>query len=405
VIRPPAPSNSVGRFLTQPHVRSAVLLVGALHPPARSSPISSGLRGLRGGSVPGYLWRREKCLPEDLDRHEQANARKDADQRACSSLPMAGRGHNMSTQTAPWAGSAGGGQGCSLAGTGVDSAAEAVICSLWSSEALTPRTLAVRATRMEWFASFVRSQGVQHLDEVPPELVVAFIDSRRSSGARATDSERSTRLFSVRRLYREARMLGLAYSDPTVDISLPRLHHTSARPLTDEEIEVGRSFAIRDADTTPAVCWGLAETSARTSEIPCLRTSDLDLIAGSVWIHGGRSTDPRPGTLTPWGTIQLARRLRSIGPDEGPDALLIRDGGWRGREEAQNAATCVLRSVLKAAGLAARGVNPMSIAAWAGARALTSGASIEAVARMLGVRSLDQAAAMVRFDWRAEVAR
>lgn len=53
----------------------------------------------------------------------------------------------------------------------------------------------------------------------------------------------------------------------------------------------------------------------------------------------------------------------------------------------------------------APGVNPRSIPAWADAKAFAEGASIDAVARMLGVRNLDQAAALIGFDWRGEAPR
>ena len=37
----------------------------------------------------------------------------------------------------------------------------------------------------------------------------------------------------------------------------------------------------------------LGEATARTSEIPHLRTCDLDLPSGRVWIHGSSNTAPR----------------------------------------------------------------------------------------------------------------
>jgi hypothetical protein len=46
-------------------------------------------------------------------------------------------------------------------------------------------------------------------------------------------------------------------------------------------------------------------------------------------------------------------------------------------------------------------VRPVSVAAWAGARVLADTGRIEAAARALGCRSLDTAARLLRFDWRA----
>ena len=51
--------------------------------------------------------------------------------------------------------------------------------------------------------------------------------------------------------------------------------------------------------------------------------------------------------------------------------------------------------------LIASSVSP-SVAAWAGATAFRQGAQIDEVARMLGVRSLDQAARLIGWDWDRE---
>ena len=47
------------------------------------------------------------------------------------------------------------------------------------------------------------------------------------------------------------------------------------------------------------------------------------------------------------------------------------------------------------------GVRPNSIPAWRGAAELANGASIDEVAVLLGMRSLDRAATFIGFDWRA----
>ena len=47
-------------------------------------------------------------------------------------------------------------------------------------------------------------------------------------------------------------------------------------------------------------------------------------------------------------------------------------------------------------------VGPSSVAAWAAARAFREGASIDEVARMLGIRSLDRAARFIGWDWKQE---
>ena len=59
-------------------------------------------------------------------------------------------------------------------------------------------------------------------------------------------------------------------------------------------------------------------------------------------------------------------------------------------------------STLRQAGLAKRpGVRANSVPAWRGAKELADGASIDEVAVLLGMRSLDRTATFIGFDWRA----
>jgi hypothetical protein len=94
----------------------------------------------------------------------------------------------------------------------------------------------------------------------------------------------------------------------------------------------------------------LAEATARTSEIPHIRVSDLDLKAGTVFIHRGATTYPRPGRLTEWGITQLRRRVGTIGPDEGPDPIMMGEGRWDDPDEGRAAATMALVGILRARG-------------------------------------------------------
>ena len=61
-----------------------------------------------------------------------------------------------------------------------------------------------------------------------------------------------------------------------------------------------------------------------------------------------------------------------------------------------------LRETLVRAGLSGEpDVGPGSLAAWAGRRVMRETGRIEAVAVALGVRSLDRAALIIGWDWRA----
>jgi site-specific recombinase XerC len=206
---------------------------------------------------------------------------------------------------------------------------------------------------------------------------------------------------AVRLLSRVLRTVGVLEGDPTLDLVLPPRSSLVARPLTDDEIVVCRSFALRTLTETrqPAV-WALAEATARTSEIPCIRSRDLDFRSRRVWIHGGSKTEPRFGRITPWGVQQLERRvrhLREIG-SEADERLMYRAAGSAASAQASTARA--IRETLTRAGLDHEpDVRPVSVAAWAGRRILQDTRRIEAVARGLGVRSLDGAARIIGWDW------
>ncbi|MDP9342527.1 MAG: site-specific integrase [Actinomycetota bacterium] len=286
--------------------------------------------------------------------------------------------------------------------TGLTAAVQAVLASLAGTTTMQLGTLRGRTVRILSFASFAGAHGMRHLDQVTPEVAKGFIESRRASGAPASPSERLSRLSSLRLLYRVARELHLATSDPTLDIKHTPEGRVSTRPLTDAEVERARSHAVRPGETRRAVCWALAEAGARTPEISHLRLSDLDLEAGTVSIHGGTVSEPRTVRLTPWGVVQLRRRVRSVTEAEGPDPILMGEGRWDAPESGRTTASMVIGSTLREAGLFGPDVSPLSIPAWAGAKAMADGATIDAVARMLGVRSLDQAAAIIGFQWRED---
>jgi integrase/recombinase XerC len=168
--------------------------------------------------------------------------------------------------------------------------------------------------------------------------------------------------------------------------------------LTDDEVLLGRGAAQWSlSDTRRLAAWALAEATARTSELPHIQVSDLDLEAGRVFLHGGKRVGERWGALTSWGLEQLRVRLRVIGNE--PDLpILYRGSDPRGA--GQVAAATVLQDVLVRAGLAEEpDMRASSVAAWAGRRVLEETGRIDLAAQALGVRSLDRAARIIGWDW------
>ena len=197
-------------------------------------------------------------------------------------------------------------------------------------------------------------------------------------------------------------MLGASLEDPTQGVVLPPRSYLVLRPLTDDEVELCRSFARRDISATrePAA-WALSEASARCSELPSIRVGDIDVLEGSVFIAGGAKTASRYGELSDWGLVQVKRRLRALKAKD-PEALLL-GAATRNRASARASAYDAIRATLDRAGLGHEpDVRPNSVVAWRGASALASGASIDEVARMLGMRSLDAAASFIGWRWQGE---
>jgi integrase/recombinase XerC len=169
------------------------------------------------------------------------------------------------------------------------------------------------------------------------------------------------------------------------------------RPLTDDEVGLCRSCALTSlTQTRQPAAWALAESSARTSELPHITPPDLDVGAGRVWIRGGTRTTARWGALSAWGVVQLERRLRAMRDYNVPVVY----SGRRGGESGQSSSSMAICDTLARAGLGDEpDVRPLSIAAWAGVKIFEQTGQIDDVARRLGMRSLDRAALLIGWDW------
>jgi integrase/recombinase XerC len=204
----------------------------------------------------------------------------------------------------------------------------------------------------------------------------------------------------LRLLFRAARQAGLADGDPTLDIRLPPRSSLGTRPLTDDEVSLCRSVAQWSLNgSRRAAVWALAEATCRSSELPHITADDVDFDSGRVWIAGGKATDRREGQLTVWGLAHVRARAEEL--DE-PTLPLVYSGRSPSRS-GQVAGASALVDVLTRAGLHQEpDVRPGSVAAWAGRRVLDETGRIDLAAKALGVRSLDRAAGIIGWDWRAD---
>jgi site-specific recombinase XerD len=279
-----------------------------------------------------------------------------------------------------------------------------VLAQLAHGETLSEQSRGQMQCILSRFDAFLRvGCGMDRLDAVDAADVESFIRASRSRPSTAPSiATMHLRRSAVRLAFRIGRELGLVMGDPTLDLRLPPRSSLVARPLMDEEVALCRSSSLSSlTETRRPAAWALAEATARTSEISAIRACDVDLASRMVSIQGGAKTEPRSAPLSGWGALQIERRMRALGAAADTDVPLV--GSSRGSGESRQASSCIaISDVLTAAGLGGeRDVRPASVAAWAGATAFRDGASIEEVARMLGVRSLDAAARLIGFDWRS----
>lgn len=274
-----------------------------------------------------------------------------------------------------------------------------VISHLAELDAMAPVSLIRVADLIRGFTNYLAASGVESTGDMGEAHASAFVRSLTRSKTEPSLATMHLRRTALRILFREAKALGVLSVDLAGSISLPPRSYRDLRPLTDSEIDRCRSFAEHmEGETRYAVAWALAEATARVAELEAVRAKDLDLEHGRIWISGSTDTDARWCELTDWGIHQLRPVLMSRSKRP-PDRSLLMLGGTSRASVHE-----LVASTLRQAGLAKTlGVRPNSIPAWRGATELANGASIDEVAALLGMRSLDRAATLIGFDWRAQL--
>lgn len=278
---------------------------------------------------------------------------------------------------------------------------EPLLQMLRKSPDLSAQSQAKFLDLLDRFENFLSAgQGVASLAEVTRAHVEHFTNA--PAGDAPIEPAAATmhlRRSAVRLLFRLAREWGLEVGDPTLDVVLPARAPQQVRPLTDAEIVVCRAASLHTLiETRLPAAWALAEATARTSELPSILTSAVDLPSGTVWILGSSKTQPRRGSLSTWGIQQLSRRLERLASEGTEDASVIYEGDRCGAS-GQASASAAIAWTLRRAGLTADpAVRPASVAAWAGRRLMDEGLALEEVARRLGIRSLDRTASFIGLD-------
>jgi integrase/recombinase XerC len=276
--------------------------------------------------------------------------------------------------------------------------AEAILAHLTRTGELKRDTFLAYQEHITRFGAFLeRGRGIMDMNDIEEDDVRSFLSARPSDGRALTVSLPETRFRAVRKFFDVARDLRLTRWNPTEGMETPPRSHDQHRPLLDDEVMLCRSYSLGTlSELRRPIAWALGEATATTHEIGVITVGDVDADGVRVWLHGSSTRDERWGLLTEWGRHQMARRL-AMNP-EADEQLVV----WRTRPTAPRASSSqAILETLKAAHVYEPGVvNPRSLPAWAGRHAYDEGATIDAVALMLGMRSLDQTAAFIGFNWR-----
>jgi site-specific recombinase XerD len=283
------------------------------------------------------------------------------------------------------------------------------VYSVWDIAGLhTAQTLLRMKETVRRFSRRLSAADITTFVDVSRPVAEGFVTASVSGGRPALIATQHARRTAVRTLYRTLRSLGYPVADPTLDIALAPRGLLVARPLTDDEITLCRAGAQLTRGhwaSMRATAWALGETSAVSSEITAITIADLDEFTSPrhVRLPGTTRHDPRMGTLSDWGSQVIAARAAALQASGATATTLLAYGGQApaGGAKAQASVCNALREVLDTAGLADEpDVRPSSLRHWAGRRAYDDGAPIDAVARLLGHRSLDGAAEDIALRWR-----
>jgi integrase/recombinase XerD len=277
----------------------------------------------------------------------------------------------------------------------VDRAVEGYLEHLTVERGLAANTLAAYRRDLDRYVAFAESLGVRDPGTVGPEHVAGFLVAIRTGQDGAsplTASSAARTVVAVRGFHRFLLHEGLTDSDPAQEVHPPPAPKRlpKAIPVADverliEAASVGRApGSIRDR----AVLELLYGSGARISEAVGLDIDDLDLVDGSITLHGKGGKE----RLVPLGRYAVEAldaylvRVRPglAGRGAGTPAVFCNTRG--GRLSRQSAWT-LLRAAARRAGLADT-ISPHTLRHSFATHLLEGGADVRVVQELLGHASV-----------------
>lgn len=276
---------------------------------------------------------------------------------------------------------------------------EEILDELNGRNQLAPSSFKLYAGVARGFARYCEmGRGLNSLNDVTVDLVLEWLEAPKPNANSAPAmSTRRVRLSALRMLYECGWSMGLLPVDPTRHIRLPGRSGTSARPLTDDEIETCRVWAHEPRGSTHrGVVWALAEAGGSPRDIACVRIKDVDLGAGTVRFPRSTRNRERVLPFSDWGLKEVRTYLACAPKQE--SGYLVRFPSSDLDARASDAGMAMI-AVLAQAGVSGGDVKPRSIIVWAARRYFAACGRIELVAARFGTRSLDAAAQLVGLEW------
>jgi hypothetical protein len=176
------------------------------------------------------------------------------------------------------------------------------------------------------------------------------------------------------------------------------------RPLNECEADLCRAVAWTYLDTRLAAATALGFCGAGTADIGNMTSLHIDLDDGSLILPGSRQIEQRRVAIAgEWEYQVLAHRYKMLQDLGSPTNLgfVVNRGGSDASRQA--GAAIALSKILQVAGYAKdKGLKPGSFQNWAGVSVFDQTADITAVAKLLGLKSLDSAARAIDLDWRTD---
>lgn len=266
---------------------------------------------------------------------------------------------------------------------------EGFLRALWLESGLNELTRSAYRSDLNRLIAWLKSErGTFDLTRVTRVDLLAFIASRAANGEKPKTTAR--RLSSLRRFYRYLLEQGIIQTDPSIDLTSPKLGRPLPKTLTESEVE-----ALLNAPETKtgkglrdkAMLELLYATGLRVSELVNLKRSEVNLNAGAVRMVGKGDRErivPIGEEASYWLTLYLrhgrpdlmrSRRSEYLFPSR-RRTNVTRQGFWG-----------IIRAYAKQAGID-RPISPHQMRHAFATHLLQHGADLRAVQMLLGHQDL-----------------